>query len=417
MAMGAADTPNRQEAEGEKRAASSSARRPKWPWIVALCALIVLLGAGVWWTIVSGTWAPPGMAAKYGAASYVTEQEVEDYIGTYRRQMGLADCSDEEWATFLAANGLTPDKLRSSTIYNLLVNHIVTERAAERGITVSDEELDDSLEALKDMVAFNDEATWQETLASFGQTEEGLRETYRLEGLKQKLCLESVPRPEPTDAQMQEALSAYVAQADEGGTEVKHSFCLRMPKGDAEGSLDERQVVQRMRDEFAAGEKSQEILASLAQAQGATVEDTGWNVDIDTYAADYQKALDELEEGAVSNVLADDESYYVIWVDQAYDVSVALEEVGDSAKATSGEGQERSTAQASEGCLETLPSSLAQYFTDRVASALWQTESDAYIEQLVADASPVYFSLPENASYNVDMALASNQNEEEVDQS
>lgn len=378
---------------------SRSAGKGPRRWLAgAIVAVLVVLGvaAGTAYAVGTGFWAPPGAAAKYDFASYVGEDEVSEYIATYRQQMGLAEVTEEEWATFLASNELTPERLRESTLYNLIADRLVEKRAAEAGLTVSEEEIDSSLETLKGMLAFDDDVAWQETLASFGQTEEGLRKVYRLEGLRQKLCAEQVPQPEPTSDQVRSALSAYVAQEQEAGRDavVKHSYCLRMAKSSAEGSLEERQAAQQVRDEFARSDKTVEGFSTLQEVHGASSDgdgDYGWDVDEGTYTADYQSALADMKAGDVSQLLADDESYYFIWVDQVCDTAAATREGGAG--------------------IEGLPDSLAQYFEDRVAAALWQTASDAYVEQLVADAQVVYFPFPEDAPYNVDMALVQKESE------
>lgn len=380
----------------EVATAHKKTRRRKRVGIAVVIVIAVAIIAGAVTGFVTGRLYPNGAAAKYDLFSYVEESEVTDYIEDYKTQMGYGDASDEGWATFLAAYNLTPERLRASTIDQLVTDKIAEKKCSELNITVSDDELNQAVDYYKNLYAYGDDEAWAKTLSQFGQTEEGFRDSQRLSILKQKLAENQVAQPTPSDDEVKDTIASYIDNANSSGTSLtlKHSYCFKKKKSSSEGSLDERNEVQKIRDGLVKVGASEESFASvvdlysddedeLKQKAGAN----GWNANTAGYGEEYVKALDSTGKGGVSSVFADDDYYYFIWVSDTYTLP-------------------KKSSKASDIDLSKMPDALHQYFSGVAAYAQWQQKSQEYLANLTSSANVVYFAMPADVPYNVDMSLA-----------
>lgn len=410
-----ADATARAEAAQGERGGKPGGAAPKRRHLVrniviaVAAAVVVIAGAGVG-AYAAGVIMPAKAAAKYGAFDYLDESEVTEYIMTYKEQMGYGDATDDEWASFLASYNLTPDRLRLSTIEQLLSDKAVEKRCADLGITASDEEVDATIETLKGSIGLLDDDSWAETLAMYGQTEEGLRDVYRRELLKQKLATEEVEMPEPSDDQVRSAVADFAASRQQteaanaatseesqailngdGETLVRHSYCFRIKALGDEVSLDDSQQAELVRQEFMESGMDIDTFATLVALYSnddetkETAGAMGWDADTSAYSEMYVRTLSSVEVGGVSSVFTDGDYACFIWVDQGYAVPY-----GEDALASID--------------LEAMSDSLRQYFSDVASYALWTEASDAYLNNLVASLDVTVYEMPADVPYNVDMS-------------
>ncbi len=402
-------------------------RRIRVAVIVCVVVMVAAAGAGVG-AYAAGIITPANAAAKYGPFDYLDESEVTEYIMTYKEQMGYGDATDEEWASFLAAYNLTPDRLRLSTIAQLLANKVVEKRCAELDITVSDDEIEAAITTLKTMFGLSDdEETWAATLELYGQSEEGLRETYRLELLKQKLCTAEVEIPTPTEDEVRSYIASFAASSQAAevaeaasteeveeilenstGTLVKHSYCFVFKTTGDEISLDESQQVELVRQEFIESgldvENFVTLLALYSNDEDAIEANgsMGWDIDASEYSEQYARVLETVEVGGVSTVFTDGDYACFIWVDQGYTIPYNEDELAALD-------------------LSAMPTSLYEYFSDYEAYLLWQKASDEYLNNLVSELDVTIYEMPSDVPYNVDMSAylisddEEDANEEEAD--
>ncbi len=379
---------------------ASPKKRSRKKIVLGIVAAIVVVAAiAVGYSFARGDLAPVDAAAKYDGFNYLMEDEVNDYIALYREQMEVADVSDEDWATFLAAYGMTPSALRYSTIEQLLTDKLVQKKADELGLQASEAEIDASLQTLRDTLGLGDDEILQQTLAAHGQTEEGLREVYRKAIVKRLVLSAEVETPVPTDDQVREFLKSFTQTLQSPVT--KHSYCFRLSGRESDENREKSLLVQRLRDEFAAGDKSVEEFAqmvgsysddeTLVESNGAN----GWDVDSSDYGSAYAEALDGMQEGDVSQVFVEDDgdTYAFIWVNDEY-----VFPTGDKAIDALDPAD--------------VPESLWSYLSDSAAYGLWEAAGQDYLDQLLVDAGVVYYPMPANVPYNVDMSLADVQLEE-----
>ena len=197
--------------------------------------------------------------------------------------------------------------------------------------------------------------------------------------------------PEPDDLEVKQYIAYVLPQLEHD--QAKHSYCFKIEGLDEAGSLEKVKAVQRVRDDMAAKGPSAEAFAAALDEYGNVEElverggGNGWDVDRSEYSDDYCAALDELDEGGLSRVFEDGDGYAFIWVDEVYDLPQSAEVLADMD-------------------LADMPDSLRAYFTDCEARILWQAASDDYLQSLVEEADPLFFPMPEDVPYNVDMSLA-----------
>lgn len=367
--------------------------------IAAICVVaLVVVAVAVFAGFATGVMKPGDAAAKYNLISYITETETTEYIEIYKEQMGYGEGTDDkDWATFLAAYNMTPERLRASTIDQLLTDKIVQERCDSLGISVSDEELNQAIEYYKAMYASGSDEIWKQTLDQVSQTEEGFAKNLKLTMLKQKLVEDQVPNPEPTDEQVVTAVQMFIASAiaNDQSLTLKHTYCFKKSKSSSDGSMTEREDVEKIRQSLIKAGLTKENFAAVVSEHcddenlKANSGANGWNADTSGYSEEYLKTLSSLGDGELSSVFADDSAYYFIWVSDTYKLP---------------KNRDKFTADD----LEKMPSSLHDYFSDYAAYTLWQTSSQQYLATITEGVDLQIFEMPADVPYNVDMSLANN---------
>ena len=406
------DAADAEEADEEPVAAAVSEPAPKKRGkiigiVVAIIVVLCLIGVG---GTAVGIIPVPGAAVKYGAFDYIFEDEITNYIATYKKQMGYENATDEEWASFLAAYNLTPERLRQSTANELLTERAVEARAKELGVSVSDEEVDEVVAAFKDAYAFNDDEIFESTLAEYGQTLEGFRSVQRMALLKERLLYADCKIDEPTTDEVRSTIQNFVAyhatydecdQFDEDGSNkaslfydtfvVKHSYCFGIQFAGDEASLSDYEKCELIKDEFVeSGTDVETFLAlmslycdvdELKENDGAM----GWDADTTEYSSAFATALAKTDVGEVSDSFNDDGMECFVWVDQGFTMPYDPEEVTTMD-------------------LSAMPSSLYQYFRDVTLYNNREDISDQYFRGLVSNLNATLYVMPDNVPYNVDMS-------------
>ncbi len=373
--------------EAAAAASPEPKRRKLCVVIAAVIAVLLVTACVVGFLFWRGVLAPSGAAAKYDGMNYITEQEVSDYIADYKKMMNLGDADDETWAIFLANYDLTPERLRISTVQQLVTDAMVRSIAKKDDIEVDSSEVDAYVQNMKSTTAFGSDDIWNETLEQAGTTEEKVRASYELQLLTQKVYKQEVETPTPTDDEVKNYLEGMVQT--EGRLNIKHIYCFTMNNGDSGTSTDD---VQKVRRELMSGDVTQERFEALV-AQYCNVDDVkntngayGWSIDMDDKSSALQDAVENTKVGQVSQVFADDDSYSFVWIDQAYKLP--------------------KESKVSSMDLSQIPDTLLSYFKDSTAYSLWRQNCTTWLANLITEADVVYYDMPADASYNVDMSLA-----------
>lgn len=362
-------------------------RRRRWPFVVAAAVLVVLVAAAaVTYLLYTGALVPANASAKYDFCSYITEEQVTDYITTYKEQMGFTSDTDEAWVEFYQTAQTTPELLRTKTIRQLIIDAEVEKRCRQLGIEADESTLETFVQTMKYNYAMDDDEIWQQTLEMYGRTEEEVRETYATV-LKTKALYEAeVPVPEATDEQT----ASYLAATYPEGGSAKHIYYLRIENDESLSEYENLKNAQRVHnalEEAGLSVENFQLFVStyctdddLVSRGGAD----GWSLDIADRTTAYQAAVEDTKVGKLSLLFNEDGAYSMVWIDSKY-------------RLPSAEDAEES------GYFDDMPDTLKSYFADCAAQELWSDDCDAYLEQLFVDAQPLIFATTTEAAYYVEL--------------
>lgn len=343
----------------------------------------------------------------------IAEDDVTDYIEGFRSQNAEYE-SDSAWAEFLLEGGYTAESLREYLLESVFVPRVlIRQQCSAYGITLTDSELDDVIEQEK---AYYEqrygEGSWESVLASYGYDEDSWRENEADRLLEEQLMLEVVGDFEVTDADVAELADAqayvyngkhayYVAFSSESEALAAYEALEQLLADEAEASEDEDDEGSDGTDEAAdadAGssdaDDDDEALAALActleefSTAMPAAQDAGWNSlseSRDDMSSDFIAALNELEAGQCSAPFADGEDMWaIVYCDETFsveqDASVDLDSVPDDI--------------------------LAQLESDAY-DALLDERFASWMEELTQGSDIVYESMPEGLSYDVNVAIES----------
>lgn len=288
---------------------------------------------------------------------------------------------DEDWAAYLAQQGLTPESYRESVIDAIARQYLLVEAEKEYGATVDQKDLDKAWDdAVKNYGG--DEKAFVEMIGQIGYTKEAYLESIKSSLAQQKLKEKVAPAKEPTDEEivsyLNENLSSY------NGARRSSHILFKVP----EDASDEQRAkveeeAQKVLDKINAGDLEFEEAAkdysedSSAEKGG----DVGWDK-LATFVPEYQDALSALSEGQVSALVKTDYGYHIIKCTGVFDVQTV-----DS--------------------IDEVPEGIRDYVSDMIetqaVSAAYGDWLNGYTEKADIKINP----MPEDVPYNVDMSKAS----------
>lgn len=175
-----------------------------------------------------------GVAATVNGVA-IGENQVSEYIVTLRKQQGVED--ESAWGSWLVANGLTPETLRSALLEQFVNQELVKQAIKEQGITVPSEDVDEYVSQIVEQQG--GEEAFAKVLEQQNATMDTVRESVELGLAEQKLAEQIAGDVEVTDDEVLEMLKMYGA-ADENAKSLE--------------DIDE-EMVQSFRDQI----KSQKI--------------------------------------------------------------------------------------------------------------------------------------------------------------
>lgn len=344
--------------------------------VAAVCA-VAAVGIGVYHF---ATAVPSNVAAKVND-TYISESDVASDIDQYRSMYSLADNAD--FATAVVASGESIASFRQDMIDARITSILVDARAKELGLVPSDEEVQENYDAAVQSYGFGDEDTFKSTLSSYGMTEDSYKAQIKTNLEKSALFEKEVARSEASD---DDAVS--YAEGNLVGVSQKHYYRIMLTGDDKAAVSDE--VKQKLNELESAGNLTTDTFSELARqySDEADVEGTGgsyaWAVEI-TDDADLGEAIDGLDVGEftyVGSVASDDNAYEFLYCDQEYSFPSSSDDMAN--------------LKASD-----VPESLWSLVKEKASDALWDTNCDVYLGNLLSKAKVTYYPIPDNASYNV----------------
>lgn len=193
---------------------------------------------------------------------------------------------------------------------NMINAVLIRQAAEERGITVTDEEIDAQIEDLK--AGFPSEEEFNTALADANLTLDELKQQLRDQLATQRLMEELVGDAEVTDAEIAEYYETNKAQFEEQAA-VRASHILF----DKDDKTTAEQVLAEVKGggDFAALAKEHSKDPGSA-AQGG---DLGWSDPARPFVTEFQAALDALEVGEISALVETEYGWHIIKVDDERD--------------------------------------------------------------------------------------------------
>lgn len=318
-----------------------------------------------------------GVAATVNGVK-ITEDTVTEQIMSTRSSMGYD--SDEDWASYLSSNNMTPESYREQVIDNIADQLLVSQAERDNNISVSDDEVED---AWQDAVSnYDSEDDFVNMLSQVGYTEDSYKEMLRQNLMTQKLYETVAPVDDPSDediiAHANENLDTY-----NGAKRSSHILIKVDSDADDATKKEAKEKAQDILDKINAGDISFEDAAKKYSEDSSASKggDVGWDK-LTTFVDAYQKALDGLKKGEISGVVESDYGYHIIECTDVFSVD---------GKVTS---------------IDQIPEDLRDTFSQSIKNTNQSTAYNDWLTKTREEADIQINDMPADVPYNVDMSKA-----------
>ena len=296
----------------------------------------------------------------------IPEDDVTLEVQAIRERMGLTD--EQAWGEWMAQNGFTPETVREQVIDGLVNEELIRQITKEQEITVDAAEIDGYVDSMRSR--YESDEQWQDALEQAGLTEEEYRENIELSLLSNRL-METVATDDEPAAEDMLTYAQMFASSYNG---AKRSSHILFDSGDEATAQEVLEKINAGQLDFAEAAKQY----SKDTGSAANGGDVGWDK-LTTFVDEYQTALNDLDNGAVSGLVP---SQFGIHIIKCTDVFTAPSEV-------------TSTDQLPEEFVTSIRTMLSQSQSSQ-GYTTWLTE-----QREAADV--VVNPMPEGLPYYVDM--------------
>lgn len=329
----------------------------------------------------------PGDAVGKVNGTYITKTEVNDYITQYRISHNLTD--DSALAAALNSQNLTVADFQNNATDQIAIAKLVEKRAEELGVTPTDDEVQEQIDEMKNQLAFGDDSTWQQTLSSYGMTEEQVKEQCRESLAQRAVCEKDVAHRDATD---KETLS--YAKSNMAGSEQKHYLRIVF-KGD-DKTKRSYACLEKLKAKASAGTLSaadfEDFVVKYSDEDNAKTSKGSykWSAELDQ-SDDLTETLGELDKGEFTSVegVDADSAEEIFFCDETY----TFPKSGSIEKLKKAD----------------VPETLWSVLASDASDALWSSDCTKYMAKLLAQAQVTYYPVPEDASYNIDLSATDSQ--------
>ena len=366
----------------------------KVKFLKALIALGIVAACGCVLTACSGgSDAASGANAGSGAVAAtvndveIFESEITDQVQAARQSYGLEE--EEAWAKFLIDSATTPETIRKDMVDSRVNQELVKVGVQELNLSVEDSEIDSYVESMRSN--FDSDEAWADALKQAGFTEESYRENIKESLLQQKLNEHFESEAKVEDADVLESASTVASYYD-GAKRSSYILFAIEDAGDDQAKADAKARAQAVLDKINAGADFAEMAKENSDNEETAAKggDAGW--DTNNYIGEeFSAALDELDEGKVSDLVETDDGIYII---KCTEVFVAPEKVTK---------------------LDQLPEVCRESIEQMAKSNKVQSNYDAWLEGLRKAANIVINDMPADVPYNVDLTAYQSASSEAAD--
>lgn len=307
-----------------------------------------------------------GVAATVNGVE-IPEDDITVLIQDYREANGLDD--EAMWGLTLASSDYTPEQLREDYINAFVEKDLIEQGAEERGVTVEDSEIEETLDKMK--ANYSSDEKWQAALEGAGfEDEDAYRDNIRTNLLQQKLYDSFAPE-DPSDQEILDYASGVIADYD-GAKRSSHILFNSTDKETAQEVLDKINAGEL---DFADAAAQYSIDTGSAQEGG----DVGWDK-LTTFVDEYQQALDGLSAGQMSGLVESSYGYHIILCTDQF------------------------TAPAQLTSLDQLPEEFVESFKSSLTDDAQLEAYQEWYDQFKADSEIVVNDMPEGLPYDVDLS-------------
>lgn len=306
-----------------------------------------------------------------GVAATVNGTEIPEDTITAQIQMIRAQMSvdtEDAWGAWLAENGYTPETVREQIISGYADQELVRQGAAQKGVTVEDDDIEAVLNATK--AQYDSKEAWEQALKQSGTTEDDYRHNLEQQILVRNLYATFATNEEPSEEDVLTYAKMYVSSFD-NAKRSSHILFSAEDEATAQsvldqinaGTLDFVEAVQEYSTDSAAKEKDGDV---------------GWDK-LSSFDAAYQEALDGLEKDQVSGLVT---SSFGIHIIKCTDVYKAPEELTST---------------------DQIPTEFVEQLKSMVSQNNQSQAYQAWLDGLKEAAEIVVNDMPEGLPYDVDM--------------
>lgn len=288
--------------------------------------------------------------------------------------------SDEDWATYLSQQGLTPESYRENVIDSIARQYLLTQAEKEYDITVSQDDLDEAWDEAVENYG-GDEDTFVDMITQFGFTKETYQENTKSSLAQEKLREKVASVEDPTDDQI---VSYINENLDTYNDARRSSHILFKVADDAtdEESAEVEAKAQEVLDKLNAGEvefadAAKEYSEDSSADDGG---DVGWDK-LTTFVTEYQDALSALSTGQMSGLVKTTYGYHIILCTDQFNVE--------------------SVSSADE-----IPEAIRDAISSKIKAEEESAKYSTWLNDYIDKADIKINEMPEDAPYNVDMSKA-----------
>ena len=258
----------------------------------ALCVVSITACSG---NSTSGSKGVGGVAATVNGAE-IQEEEVTASVESIRSQMSLTD--EDAWGEWMVKNNYTPEKIREQIIDDLAFNQLIIQGADEKGIEVSDAEVQSYVDDTKQKYPSEDK--WQDALKDVNMTEDDYRAKLRV-GLLSQALLKTFGS-DPSDEDVLSYAQTYISSFDG----AKRSSHILFDADDAE-------TAQSVLDQINAGtlDFAEAAKTYSKDNSGQNGGDVGWDK-LNHFVSEYTAGLADLSKGQVSGLVTSSFGIHII---------------------------------------------------------------------------------------------------------
>lgn len=288
--------------------------------------------------------------------------------------------SDEDWATYLSQQGLTPESYRENVIDSIARQYLLTQAEKEYDITVSQDDLDEAWDEAVENYG-GDEDAFVDMITQFGFTKETYQENTKSSLAQERLREKVASVEDPTDDQI---VSYINENLDTYNDARRSSHILFKVADDAtdEESAEVEAKAQEVLDKLNAGEvefadAAKEYSEDSSADDGG---DVGWDK-LTTFVTEYQDALSALSTGQMSGLVKTTYGYHIILCTDQFNVE--------------------SVSSADE-----IPEAIRDAISSKIKTEEESAKYSTWLNDYIDKADIKINEMPDDVPYNVDMSKA-----------